>query len=188
MIIGEALRELFKDLTVSYEYENQNVTEDVQFHHGSQIELNRWINFQNENGYDKYPLIWYVRDKYTESNGVKEVYARLILFMKTEPFWLNDTRTYETYTKVLDPLFEQVKDVLLSNPNVTVLGNLNKKFDILDEPNYGVGLDISKKNSGSDFNSTTRKGEQGIAIEPLDAKIVDFHIRINTNCIIKNNC
>lgn len=188
MIIGEALRIIFKGLSVSYEYENQNVTKEVRFHHGSQIELNKWFAHQQNNNFEALPLIWYVRDKYTDHNGYKRTYARLILFTSTEPDWFNDERAYESYAKVLEPIFEQVQQRLSNSKFINVFGALNKKYDVLDEPDYGVGLDTSSRLSGSDFNTTTKKGQKGITISRVDAKIIDFDLEINTNCIIKNNC
>ena len=40
------------------------VNRDVQFHYGDQKELLLWI--KNRGNYPKYPLIWYVLNKYTE--------------------------------------------------------------------------------------------------------------------------
>lgn len=185
MIIGEALRIIFEGLSVSYEYENQNVTKEVRFHHGSQIELNKWFAHQQNNNFEALPLIWYVRDKYTENNDRKRTYARLILFTSTEPDWFNDERAYETYAKVLEPMYEEIKKRLSANQFVNVLGSLHKKYDILDEPDYGVGLDTSSRLSSSDFNTTTKKGQKAITIARVDAKIIDFDLEINTNCIIK---
>lgn len=180
MIIAEALREVFKGLQVTYVYDDQTITSNVEFHYGSQIELNNWVATMNQQGLNKYPLIWYVRDKYTEHNDYKDVFARLILFTSTEPFWLNYVRTTETYTKVLDPLANMVKERLDSHLHVSVYAkDITRRYDILDEPNYGVGLGDKQ-----DFNTTQKKGEKGITIDPVDAKIMDFHMRINTKCII----
>lgn len=180
MIIGEALRKVFEGMTVTYTYEGSPITDTVQFHHGSQKELNKWIALMNSGNYNKFPLIWYVRDTYTEFEGVRDVPARLILFQITKPEWLNDERTAETYIKVLDPLLLKVKDRLEQNPFISVYSNdIRKKYDVLDEPNYGVN-----SQNKNDFNSTSSQGTQQITIDPVDAKVIDFFMRIKTDCIL----
>ena len=56
MIIGEALRKVFEGMTVTYTYEGYPITDTVQFHHGSQKELNKWIALMNSGNYNKFPL------------------------------------------------------------------------------------------------------------------------------------
>lgn len=180
MIIGEALRKIFEGITVQYEYDDQLITSDVKFHYGSQIELNNWIALNNSNNLENFPLIWYVQDKYTDFQGKKKTFSRLILFMSTEPFWMNDTRTMETYTKVLEPLYDKVVNRLLEHPHVRVYAQRPyEKFEVLDEPNYGVGLGDKQ-----DFTTTQTKGEKGIAIAIVDAKVLDFYMEIEPKCII----
>ena len=182
MMRAKAFGKVLSGLDVTYPYNGNNITQNVQFHYGSQKELNAFISAKQQNNEEPVPLIWYVRDTYTEHNGWSDVRARFILFMSTEPFWFNDTRTDETYTKVLEPLFIKFKERLLSNPYIQVLGDTNKKFDALDEPNFGVST-----SDNSDFTNTSPKEEKGITIIPVDAKVVDCHVKINTECIINNN-
>ena len=136
---AKAFGKVLSGLTVTYPYnENNNNTTSTVSLRIHKKELNAFIAAKQQNNEEPVPLIWYVRDTYTEHNGWSDVRARFILFMSTEPFWFNDTRTDETYTKVLEPLFIKFKERLLSNPYIQVLGDTNKKFDALDEPNFGV--------------------------------------------------
>lgn len=181
MIIGESLREVFKGMALSYEYRGKTIDTVVQYHHGSQKELNNWIIAQNNGRKEKYPLIWYVRDSYTEINDQKNVNARIILFNITEYNWFNDERAKQTYLKILDPLYKMVSEKLKEHPFVSVYSSDKEKlFDMLDEPNYGVANGLSK-----DFSSTGSNQTESIAIDIVDAKIIDFKMRIKTNCILK---
>lgn len=177
MIIAKALEEVLKDILIQYQYNFEFVEAVSQFHFGSQLELNKWIIDKNNRQLKKYPLIWYVLEKSNDVKGMqgyKETYARLILFQATDKFWFNDQRTAETYLKVLEPLFEKIKERLLSNPYISIITeNGYKQFEDLDFPNYGTE---------QEFNGS--KGEK-ITLDPVDAKVIEFHLRINPHCIIK---
>lgn len=81
MIIGEALKEVFTNLTIDIE----DKTYDVQFHYGDQKELQQWILMRNSLKLQKYPLIWYVTNGYEQvTNDKFKIESQLILFQTTK--------------------------------------------------------------------------------------------------------
>lgn len=183
MKIPPALRKLFEGLEITYKYKDKEITDKVQFHNGSQHELNKWIALMNTGSHEKYPLIWYVSNGEKEFNNEVTSHVRLILFQITRQEWLNNDREKETYNTVLYPLLEKIKGILQTNPYTFVIGkSLKDKYLVDSEPNYG--LNSQTKN---DFTSTSIQGSKQVAIDIVDALVVDFELRINTECIINLN-
>lgn len=188
MIIGEALRRLFKDTTVDLTIGGNVLAETpIHFHYGDQKELVKWT-LQNVNK-PKYPLLWYVIRPYTEDvNGFKRVKSNLIILHSFKDWqkqysWLNDERYLKSYDAVIEPTWKVVEKVLSSNPSaLQVLGDLNRKYIIKDEPNFGVSAD-GIRTSQSDFMTTNKKGEKSLTIDIVDGRLIELELRINTKCI-----
>lgn len=174
MIIGEALKEVFTNLTIDIE----DKTYDVQFHYGDQKELQQWILMRNSLKLQKYPLIWYVTNGYEQvTNDKFKVESQLILFQTTKREYLNTQRSNLTYLNSLNPLYELVNRVLSRNPYISIMNN-GKPLKCKDEPNYGV--EASNQN---DFTNKTAKGEKSIVLDVVDAKVLRLNMVIKPYCL-----
>lgn len=178
MIVGEALKEVFKGL----EIEGQT----VQFGYGDQKELNKWVSFHNSKNIKKYPLIWYVKTGYNEFNGDYKVNARLLVLMNTKVEWLNTTRTVKTYNVYINPLTDMITDRLRQNQYIQIDGQSFDKFKFIDYPSYGVNQDSmnSIRLTQNDFQSTKKNSTESITTDIVDAKVIDFGMTIKVKCII----
>ena len=163
MIVGMALKEVFKDLTIN--------GVSVQFHFGDQKEFNYWVVSKMKAKKQKYPLIWYViTSPEPQGNGKLRVNAQLILFQGNERTQqLNDQRYTYTYLTYLEPLYELVFKTLKDNKFIVLLDAYNG-LNYKDEPNYGI--DLATKEVPSD------------GVNVVDAKIIRLQMDINPKCII----
>lgn len=169
MIVAIALKEIFKGLTVN--------GESVQYHFGDQKELLKWTiaNYSRQ----KYPLIWYViNDVEDITNDGLRVDTQLIIFNLTKGEYFNTDRYKNVYLKWIQPTYEAVNNILNKNQFLNVLNN-GKKLPYKDEPNFGVD------NDDNDFTKKKPKGEQGINIDIVDARIMRLKMDIYPKCIIK---
>ena len=169
MIIATALKEVFKGFNITFEGTDRN----VQFHYGDQKELMLWIH--NRGNLEKYPLVWYVLNSYTEINGSFNVKGRLVLMQVTRKTELNTWRSENTYLNILQPLSNKVKKKLLENKNIIIQGNRYEKFVEKDEPKYGI-----QRN-----NDETTGANKRVSTDFVDAKILTFDMIIKPYCIIK---
>src|SRR5690606_5812342 len=172
MIIATALGEVFKGIKIPFE--GSDLT--VNYHYGDQKELLLWVKTKGNE--QKYPLIWYVLNKFTETNGVYDVEARLVIMSHSRVEKLNDWRAENSYLNIINPLTKKVKDVLSVNPYIQVYSSDYKnKVTIKDEPNYGVQAN----------NNETGSSTKSIVTDIVDARIMTFKMRIKTDCIILKN-
>ena len=179
MIIGMALKEIFKNKTILV----NSIETSIQFHFGDQKEFNLWV--ANKMKSQKFPLIWYViNSPEPQGNGVLRVESQLILFQGTKSEILNTTRYESTYLNVLEPLYELVNKTLKEHKFVTLLTN-SKPISYKDEPNFGVETN-NPLLSSNDFTSTSKKQIQSVGIVLVDAKILRLKMEINPKCIIIN--
>lgn len=186
MIISEFLSEVFKNETLVYNEFNpdfsikKSVTKPIKFHFGDQLELNKWL--VNRTSKDNYPLVWYVISSYKkDSSDFINAFARINLFTLTKQEYYNNERQLVNYKEILSPLFLLVYEKLVTSNFCNAFD-----FDILDVPNYGVKFDLQNSNQNSDFNSVDKKGTMAIAPDILDAKIINFNIKLNYNKFL--NC
>lgn len=168
MIIATALKKVFTGFTLDID----GVNRDVQFHYGDQKELLLWV--KNRGNYPKYPLIWYVLNRYTEHNGRFKTDARIVLMALTRATEMNTWRAENTYLNILQPLFDKVENTLLTHPYITIYGNLPTKFEQKDEPKYGIPRN----------NDETIGSSSSISQDFVDAKIITFNLEIQPYCII----
>lgn len=178
MKVGEALKVVFAGKTLMVNGESKT----VQFHYGDQKELNLWISIKdNQTGAQKYPLIWYViANEEDAGNGKSKVDSQLILMNLTKREVLNTTRANTTYKEVINPLYDLVQNTLDVNLNTNLL-NDGKKIPYKDEPNFGV--DVSNAN---DFASKSKKNEQNITTDIVDARILKLRMIINLKCLLND--
>lgn len=165
MIIGMALKEVFKDLKID--------DISVQFHFGDQKEFNHWVVSKMKAKKQKYPLIWYViSSPEPQGNGKLRVEAQLTLFQGNEKTQqLNDQRYTYTYLTYLEPLYKEVSKRLKGNKFITLLDAYNG-IKYTDIPNYGIDL------------ATAQIPTDGVNV--VDAKVMRFRMDITPNCIISN--
>lgn len=174
MIIATALGKVFEGITIPY----NSVEQSVNYHYGDQKELLAWINLKTKAKKRKYPLIWYVLSNFTEFDGWYETDATLVILQNTKLEWFNPTRQEESYTKIIDPIWQKVKILLSQNGYIEVMGNMATRYSILDEPNYGV--DPNSK----DLKTANAKGAKSATTDITDARQITFRLRIKANCII----
>lgn len=180
MIIGEALKRLINGTEIELTNGGNTVSKKINFHYGDQKELIKWIADKKSN---KYPLVWYVVNPYyDEPTDYKNVTSSLIILQGTEVSWFNSKRTIKSYDEVIEPVWQKVKSILQKNQFIEVLGDLNKKYRIKDEPSFGVNTDGIRLGQ-SDFTNSSKKGTQSIALDVVDGRIIELNLRIKTNCI-----
>lgn len=183
MIVGEALKRLFSGATVDITTDSVTTTRDIQFGYGDQKELNKWIMLKEKNNLPKYPLIWYVTTDFNDLNDIYDVSSKLVILTNTKPEWLNSTRNVMTYSNIIDPTWQKVKQILIENPYVELIGGLQNRFRIKDVPNYGVEVDNIRL-SQNDFASNKKIGTESITIDVVDGRVINLSFRIKPNCII----
>lgn len=173
MIIAGALKTILDNQEINLNINGNSVNEKIKFHYGDQKELLLWVKSMRDA--KKYPLVWYVLNEYTENEGVYYVDARIVLMQVTKVDKLNDWRTFNTYKDVLKPLSSKVKTLLLQNPHISILGDLDTRFAEKDEPKYGLSRN----------NDETSGASQSISQDIVDASILKFRMSIKAQCIIK---
>ena len=169
MIIATALKELFSGMELPINGNNR----EVQYHYGDQKELLLWI--RNRGNQQKYPLIWYVLNRYTEFDGRFTVDARIVLMELTRVSELNTWRSEHSYFNILQPLSDKVTKSILRNPFITVYGQSEGKFQQRDEPKSGLPRN----------NDESAGSNKSISTDFVDAKILTFKMEIKPHCIIK---
>lgn len=166
MIIGEALRNLFKDMVIDVDCNNVK----VKYDHSNQDELQKFIKHINDN----YPLIFYVTAKTdVDPHGRRYVNTQLIIMNLTNTEDLADNRTTGSFEKYIEPIYQECRKRIDESPYVSLLGDKDKKFSYLDVPNYG----ISEGKVGS------KKSSQSVVTDHVDARIIDISLRIRPECI-----
>lgn len=178
MIVASALKKVFEGLT----YSDANIP--IKFGYGDQKELNLWIADQNKKiNPSKYPLVWYVLNEYTEFQGWITTDVRLVLLHGTQTDKFNEWRNAESYVKVLNPVWKVLENALSYNGNIEIKGSREDRFKQMDYPNYGVETD-NPNNQANDFSREASRSKKTITIDVVDAKSINFKMRINVNCII----
>jgi hypothetical protein len=175
MIIGIALKEVFKDKTLLV----NEVEVPIQFHFGDQKEFNMWVASKMKSNKQKYPLIWYViNNPEPFVNAKLRVETQLILFQGTKHELFNDSRYDYTYKSILEPLYELVNKTLSEHQYITLL-HKGQPIPYKDEPNFGVDT-----NEQNDFTKVASKQTKSITIDVVDAKILRLKMDIYPKCII----
>ncbi len=171
--IGMLLRNEFADVTFN--------DEPINTDFGTQKMLIEWIKDKDRSNQKKYPLLWFVTDSYNDINDQYEAKVKFILFYQSKYHFKNKDRFELVYNKILNPLYEIVKEKLISSRNINIMGLQNQVFkNIVDADNYGVNFDtLTIKRQEHDFSREAERGKQSIAQEVLDAKIFELTIKIN---------
>ena len=183
MIIGEALGRLINGTTIDLNIEGDCVNREIQYHYGDHKELIKWITDRDKGRMRKYPLIWYVTAPYTElPNGYKEVKTNIIILQSTEIHWLNTKRSVKSYDQIIEPVWAKFKKMLERSQYIDVIGARPSKYRIKDEPSYGVNADGIRLGQ-NDFTSKKSKGDESVALDVVDGRLIELNLRININCI-----
>jgi hypothetical protein len=180
MIIANALKRLFNGVTAEIKLLGTDKTATIKYWYGDQKELITWITEQNKKSTpDKYPLVWYLLNDYTEHNGWYITDAKLVIMQDTRLQEMNDWRNSNSYEGILEPVWQVVKSKLTSSNFVNILSNdLQTRFKLRTEPNFGIGTNTP------DLKSLNNTKEKSIQIDLIDCIIVDFKLRIKCKCII----
>lgn len=169
MIIATALGIALQNVVIPFEDRELS----VKYHYGDQKELLLWV--KSRGNLEKYPLVWYVLNRFTEVDGWYDVEARLVIMAHTKYNELNNWRASNTYVNIISPITKEVRKILSSDENIHVYSsNPRDRFMFRDEPNYGVSANNTEK-TGSD---------KSVNIDIVDARIITFRMRIKADCII----
>lgn len=170
--IGMLLRNEFADVT----FNNEPINTDF----GTQKMLIEWIKDKDRSNQKKYPLLWFVIDSYNDINDQYEAKVKFILFYQSKHHFKNKDRFELVYDKTLNPLYEVVKQKLISSRNINLNDTINAFKNIVDADNYGVNYDtLTINRQEHDFSREAERGKKSIAQEVLDAKIFELTIKIN---------
>lgn len=169
MIIGSAIKTLLDDLTIVVDDSNIR----IMYEYGNQYALDNFISVMDSAGAQKLPLVFYVTGKVSEFNGWKTCYTSLIIMNISNESALSELRTKESYVKVIEPIYQKLKTIFTQNSNIQLIGERSEKMSYDDRPNYG----IVKGGIGS------KSSTESVATAYVDARVIDFKIRIKTNCI-----
>ena len=77
-----------------------------------------------------------------------------------------------------------MRKIIERNPHITILGNINTKYFIKDEPSYGIEAKAFARTGQTDFTSTKNYSEKSTLIDVVDARLIELELLINTNCIL----
>lgn len=184
MIIGAAIMRLLSDFKVDLKVDGRDVScRKVNFHYGDHKELIKWITSKDKSNSGKYPLVWYVVKPYTELNGIYYTESQLIIFQNTQLRWFNDERFVKTYTEIIEPVYQELKNIIEESPYMHVEGKtLKERYRILDEPSYGVNSSVTRL-SENDFQNRSVNGEESVSLDFVDGKIININFRIQPDCI-----
>lgn len=179
MIIGSALGRLFNGLTVDLNIDGSLITRPIQYHYGNQKELIKWTLNRNNGNLMKYPLVWYIVNPFQEHNDFKVCKTKLLILQSTQVDWFNTTRSVKSYDEIIEPTWEIIKKKLETSNYISVIGGNYDKYTILDEPMFADNL---RKGTDND-NLQSDNGENNISLDIVDGRIIEFKIKIKTNCI-----
>lgn len=169
MIIATALGISLGGIVIPFEDRELS----VKYHYGDQKELLLWV--KSRGNLEKYPLVWYVLNRFTVVDEWYDVEARLVIMAHTKYNELNNWRASNTYVNIISPITKEVRKILSSDENIQVYSsNPRDRFMFRDEPNYGVSANNTEK-TGSD---------KSVNIDIVDARIITFRMRIKADCII----
>lgn len=177
MIIGSALGRLFDGLTVNISVRGQVINRPVQYHYGNQKELSKWV-LAND-GVVKYPLVWYIINPFQEHNDFKICNTKLLILQNTQVDWFNTTRSVKSYEDIIEPTWKKVRNIIESSNYISVYGQGYEKYLIKDEPMFADNLKKGTNNDSLD----SKNGDNNITLDVVDGRIIDFKIKIKTNCI-----
>ena len=182
MIIGESFKKLFQGMEVTTTDDSgAEITRAIKTDYGDQKELLRWIALNRGNA-NKYPLVWYPIADVKERGDWKIASSSLIIFSDTKLNYMNGERYVNTYSYIIDPVWQLIKNKLEKSNAFTFIGtssNISDRYVIRDEPNYGVDA----RSDINDFTNKSKKGQESIVTDIVDARLIEFSFEINTTCI-----
>lgn len=119
---------------------------DVTFSYGDKKALNAFLK-NVKNGASPYPLIWLLypyKEKHL-TNKVNVEKMELILAVQTNSSMTSEQRIKETYSKVLNPLFDYVINAFRLSSNV----NNSEEVEVIKFPNYSDDQSTGDTSAGS---------------------------------------
>lgn len=181
MIIGNWFQQFLQGFQVDIIQDNGNpVTADIQFGYGDQDELLKWIEFKDKG--IKYPLIWYPLAEVKERQNWAITDNELIILTDSNIKLLNDERFTETYTGIIQPIWDALYKKLLKSSSFNFLGGKTQeeRYQIYDKPNFGVS---DNDNIRTSQNSFVSKKSESVVTDIVDARIIAMKFEVNVKCI-----
>lgn len=168
MIIGNELCRAFEGLTINVD----GVEVAVKSTFDDQYALEKFIKAYDKQGLDKFPLIFCVTGKNTGERPMKSK-RKLIIMTKTDPNWLSKDRNYNTFEKVIQPIYNALIPLIESNKYLSVARSSKKRVEFTDTSNYGVTDGRVNKKGTAD---------KSIILEYIDARIMELEIKYDDRC------
>jgi len=180
LIIAASLKTLFTGMTIDVDGKTYN----VQTTGGNQDMLDKFIAECDRVSADKFPLIFYVTNPVKDYNGYKECDTTIVILTNTNPNWLSGERTFQNFTKVIQPVYEKMVYELNKSPYIQEMTESKKdRYEYTDIPNFGL-LESTSSTAEKDFNKVGReKSEKSVITDYVDARSIKLRIRIKTECI-----
>lgn len=165
IIVEKRLAEIFEYMPSMKMNEADTTSYDVTFGYGSAKELNAFLKSKENESVHPYPLIWLLYPLVEKHNKTEVILERanFILAVNNKAVMLNEQRINETYTKVLMPLYDNMRKCL-KRANIS---NLNEELELTKFPNYG----------------STPNQEEHVTTDVWDALKVVLNVRINNVCL-----
>ncbi len=137
------------------------------YHYGNEDELKKVMSIKRE----LYPMVWYVMpyQKGSQKTDTKvwKGNVKLLLATNNKAQPTNDVRNNTTFKDTLNPLYDDVINAFVKNPNFTIVDN---KVDDIKLFNY------YKKDVGS-----RDKPQKRIVNDIWDVIVLEFNLIINNN-------
>ena len=161
MTIGKVLSDALEGLTI----EVQGTEVSVQNNYGKQDALDKFIAECDKKGAKKFPLVFYVTDRVTDTGLKLECDTSIVIMTNTDNNWLSKKRTSETFDKILSPIYEKVIKLIERSDDLGIY-NRRSLLSYEDVSNYGIVKgDIGQKKSGS-----------SVVSDFIDARVIKLKI------------
>jgi hypothetical protein len=168
ILLEDALEAIFRYLPPMKYEPSYTKSFKPTFSYGDKKDLNIFLKLKSKEQQHPYPLIWleYPFLEIHKENKMEAKEVSLILAVQTNSSMQNNQRLKETYRKVLNPLFDNIRHCL----KFANIVNISGEYKLRKFPNY------------SDDNSS---GESNKTIAIWDAIKITFDIEIvdNVKCL-----
>lgn len=160
MILGSKICNLINGMTI--DVDGMPVT--VRNNHGQQDALDKFIAESDKLSSGKFPLIFYVTNKVKDLRTRKQCSTSIVIMTNTNPDWLSKKRTSETFTKVINPIYEKLIPIIESNFLI-----VDYELDYIDKDNYGI----------IDGNISKQTSNKSVATDYIDARIINLTLQFD---------
>ncbi|MGB0896886.1 MAG: hypothetical protein ACPGRW_06160 [Flavobacteriaceae bacterium] len=167
MIIGNELAKLVEGMTIDVD----GNTVGIKHTFDDQYALEKFIKELDSRSLAKFPMIFFVTSKVTGERLLSSK-REIVIMTNTNPDWLSKDRTANTYTKVIQPIYEKLIPLIDKARPFKIKGDRQKRIEFIDKTNYGiVNGGISKATS-----------KASVVTDYVDARTITLELEYNINC------